>query len=586
MEDNTELKFGIKVYFHNLFINTIAAISTFFFMSFFLMLRPIQIIYGLSITMLFYFFCQFTIDYIFTKKITKKLDQDLSMFLNGSISSEKERTDIYKKLIKLPLIKSISSFCYFITILSILAVIYIRFNKIGIDINTAKDAYPACIYCSLIASLFTYNSIEKLCTPYLKDLVAAGIDEKYIFSKNFFGQKRMGFGMPLYARSFTYLFVPATVSNIMSLVIINQAFHVTNGYTIGSTTQNFRFIMFNIIFLATDIILVLIFKRYLNFSSKKYMESTKKLLEENSTTINLDTTIGDQIQYNIYLLVRVIENYNFLMKKLTKIGQGIFASTEELSVIASEISEASNSQNADVKEILTTMEDSNSLSKNIANRITEVTSGTDNTKYEVSEAFYLLKENIEQLTEINSSNMEFKEGIDRLSKQIENVDDIVSIIKDIADQTKIIAFNAELEAISAGKEGQNFHIVSTEIRRLANNTMDSIDTIKEYIANIKQSSTSLLEGSITNSYKITEEIATAKELEQQFDQIMKSSNLTNSKSNEITSIIEQQTVSFNQIVITLRQISAGIEDFTISTKTINNAVEEMKSIAYKLSGMN
>jgi methyl-accepting chemotaxis protein len=274
------------------------------------------------------------------------------------------------------------------------------------------------------------------------------------------------------------------------------------------------------------------------------------------------------------------------MNKLTKIGQDIFSSTGELSIIASEISESSNSQNADVKESLATMEDSYSLSKNISSRITEVSGGTDNTKYEVSEAFYLLKENIEQLTEINTSNMEFKEGIDRLSKQIESVDDIVSIIKDIADQTKIIAFNAELEAISAGKEGQNFHIVSTEIRRLANNTMNSIDTIKEYITNVKQSSTSLLESSITNSYKITEEIATARELEQQFDQIKKSSNLTNSKSNEITSIIEQQTVSFNQIVITLRQISAGLESFTVSTKTINNAVEDMKNIAHKLSGIN
>lgn len=586
MGNNTDLKFGLKVYLHNMFINTIATISTFFFMALFLMLRQTQILYSLSISMLFYFLCQFTIDYFLTKKLTGKLENDLMLLSKGSIETEEERTEIYKKLIRIPPIKSLCSFCYFIILLSVLTIIFIKFDKIGIDSATAKDAYPACIYCSIIASLFTYNSIENICNPYLKKLVADGIDEKYIFSKNFFGQKRLGFGLPLSVRSFAFLFVPVAVSNIMSLVIINQAFHVTNGYNIGVVSQNYRFILFNLIFLTTNIILVFAFRRYLNFGSQQHMESTKKLLEENSAEINLDSTLGDQIQYNIYLLVRVIENYNFLMNKLTKIGQDIFSSTGELSIIASEISESSNSQNADVKESLATMEDSYSLSKNISSRITEVSGGTDNTKYEVSEAFYLLKENIEQLTEINTSNMEFKEGIDRLSKQIESVDDIVSIIKDIADQTKIIAFNAELEAISAGKEGQNFHIVSTEIRRLANNTMNSIDTIKEYIANVKQSSTSLLESSITNSYKITEEIATARELEQQFDQIKKSSNLTNSKSNEITSIIEQQTVSFNQIVITLRQISAGLESFTVSTKTINNAVEDMKNIAHKLSGIN
>ena len=43
--------------------------------------------------------------------------------------------------------------------------------------------------------------------------------------------------------------------------------------------------------------------------------------------------------------------------------------------------------------------------------------------------------------------------------------------------------------------------------------------------------------------------------------------------------------SFNQIVITLRQISSGIESFALSTKTITNTVNEMKNIAFKLSNM-
>ena len=58
-----------------------------------------------------------------------------------------------------------------------------------------------------------------------------------------------------------------------------------------------------------------------------------------------------------------------------------------------------------------------------------------------------------------------------------------------------------------------------------------------------------------------------------------------SDNTEITGIIEQQTASFNQIVITLRQISSGIESFAQSTKTITNTVNEMKNIAFKLSNM-
>ena len=62
--------------------------------------------------------------------------------------------------------------------------------------------------------------------------------------------------------------------------------------------------------------------------------------------------------------------------------------------------------------------------------------------------------------------------------------------------------------------------------------------------------------------------------------------ILHSKANEITNIIEQQTNSFNQIVITLRQISVGIESFSLSTNTITDTVDEIKFVAEKLSNFN
>ena len=68
-------------------------------------------------------------------------------------------------------------------------------------------------------------------------------------------------------------------------------------------------------------------------------------------------------------------------------------------------------------------------------------------------------------------------GIKMLGEKIESIWDIVNIINGIADQTKIIAFNAELEASAAGEAGKNFQIVATEIRRLADSTVSSTNEI-------------------------------------------------------------------------------------------------------------
>ena len=94
-----------------------------------------------------------------------------------------------------------------------------------------------------------------------------------------------------------------------------------------------------------------------------------------------------------------------------------------------------------------------------------------------------------------NSNNEIIDGIRALGQQIDCIGDIVTIINDIADQTRIIAFNAELEAVSAGEAGKNFHIVATEIRRLANSTVNSVNDIQSYIQNIQNASKNLIQSS-------------------------------------------------------------------------------------------
>lgn len=412
-----------------------------------------------------------------------------------------------------------------------------------------------------------------------------GIDPEILESKNFFGVKKPYYGLSILSRCIMFLFIPIIFSNILSYYLLKQGYMVINGIVIGPKDQIVRMIIANILQIVLCGSLIILFIRYMIQNNRQLREVSVELLETGNPNTEIKTTLSDQIQYNVYLLGKVISHYKTLMDQFSDIGKDVLHSTEDLSIISGKIATSSSEQSGDVKEILSTMEDSNALSKNVATRISEVSDGTDKTKDEVSEAFYLLKENIENLSNISESNQGVIDGIKKLAAQIDNIDDIVTIIKDIADQTKIIAFNAELEAVSNGKNGRNFHIVATEIRRLANNTMDSIQKIQSYIESIQNASRELIYSSEQSTEFIHEEANISKQLESQFGGIMESSNETNEKATEITGIIEQQTASFNQIVITLRQISSGIESFAQSTKTITNTVNEMKNIAFKLSNM-
>ena len=75
----------------------------------------------------------------------------------------------------------------------------------------------------------------------------------------------------------------------------------------------------------------------------------------------------------------------------------------------------------------------------------------------------------------------------------------------------------------------------------------------------------------------------AKNLETRFTNIKNASEITAESANEITTIIQQQAMATEQILITLKQISAGVENFGAATENISNASQRLKQMAEDLN---
>lgn len=265
------------------------------------------------------------------------------------------------------------------------------------------------------------------------------------------------------------------------------------------------------------------------------------------------------------------------------LGDKLYGETQNLAVAAKENAATSQDQSAAVKEIVATMEDNNELSENISKKIKDVNSIAKKTSDDVNSGVASLKSNIEKLHEIFDANQHTIEGIKSLGKKIENIWDIVTLINSVADQAKIIAFNAELEVSSAGEAGKNFHIVATEIRRLADGIIDGTKEIKEKINEIQQSSDSLIIASESGTEKINEGCQKATELEAKFESIKNASEITVESAGDITTIIQQQTLASEQILVTLKQIAIGVDNFTQATESISSAAQNVQEIAEELN---
>lgn len=274
---------------------------------------------------------------------------------------------------------------------------------------------------------------------------------------------------------------------------------------------------------------------------------------------------------------------NKMRKAEQKLADQLFEDAQSLVVSSKENAATAQDQSAAVKEIVATMEDNTALGEDISQKIKDVSSVAVKTNNIVAEGVSFIEANMKQLQEIANTNLNTINGIKNLGEKIENIWSIVSLINSVADQAKIIAFNAELEANNTNSSGKNFHIVANEIRRLADGIIESTKEIKTRITEIQESSDDLILTSENGTEKIQSGVENAKNLETRFESIKNASEITAESAATITEIIQQQTLASEQILITLKQISAGVSNFSMATEYISKASENLKTVATELS---
>lgn len=264
------------------------------------------------------------------------------------------------------------------------------------------------------------------------------------------------------------------------------------------------------------------------------------------------------------------------MDEMGLLGNDLNAMTKSLATIATEITQSCHSMVSTLEEVQHAVDTQSSGASEQASSINEITvslSEIEKSSAQTLEKAKSLGESAERTREkgqlgldavdqsVNGMN-EVREKVQiiaqtilDLSHQTQQVGEITSVVNNLAQQSKMLALNASIEAAKAGEAGKGFAVVAVEVKNLAEQSEQATTQVQKILENIRHAA----EKAVMVTEEGTKGVDYGMDLVEQTGEVIRNLN----------EVIHETMIASQQIESAVRQESAGIEQITTGMNEIN-----------------
>lgn len=323
---------------------------------------------------------------------------------------------------------------------------------------------------------------------------------------------------------------------------------------------------------------------------KKYDREIGDVVDSLNNAMNANRAMVSNIHSYSKLLIKSSQDLNLVVKVINDRILEVNNATEIISNEVEHLSAVSEEVNASTFEIKTTVSSLNETAKK------------DNKSADVIRNKALkVKENGQKAAE--NARRIYSEKIDNITNAIEqgkvvkDIELMADAIAGVSEQTNLLALNAAIEAARAGEQGKGFAVVADEVRKLAEQSKDTVEEIKKVINEVQNAFINLsdhskdllafIEKDVDRDYELLIETAASYENDSKLitsmsEEIQNRSRIIEDVISQITEGVSSVTSNAVETSSKSQDIQANVEEATNQVKTIVDSIKKQTSLAEEL----
>jgi methyl-accepting chemotaxis protein len=298
---------------------------------------------------------------------------------------------------------------------------------------------------------------------------------------------------------------------------------------------------------------------------------------------NLTVSVPDDRRDEMGLLLKSLkEMRDGLRQMVTDLkanAEGVASAAAQLSSTSTQVAGATAHQSEAASAMAAAVEQMTVSVNHVSDSAREAHSVTAETGSQSQAGNRIIQDTVAEMKRISQTVGEAAQTIQAMGESSQRISGIVQVIKDVAEQTNLLALNAAIEAARAGEQGRGFAVVADEVRKLAERTAQATGEIGGMIVEV-QSSAQAAVGTMQQAVSRVEDgVGLAQQASESMLGISDGAQRVVQAVTDISNALKEQSVASNDIAANVEKIAQMSEENSAATREAAETAHQLEELA-------